>query len=49
MEHETKKALCDECAQIGVETVSAYTLGDGLNLCVDCWQEVKDDCEKAEG
>lgn len=30
---------CDNCAQVNKETSAQYTLGDGLKLCVDCWQE----------
>lgn len=43
------EAECDNCAVEGRGAKPAVVLGDGLKLCVDCWQELKDDCELIEG
>jgi hypothetical protein len=36
---------CDNCSAEGKDSETTVTLGDGLRLCADCWNEVKDDCE----
>lgn len=41
-------ADCDNCKVDNRQVGANYTLGDGLSLCVDCWIELKDDCEPVE-
>lgn len=39
---------CDNCWAEHKRSRAAVTLADSLKLCVDCWMELKDDCEPVE-
>lgn len=36
---------CDNCKADGKIARATITLGDGLRVCADCWEDMKNDCE----